>query len=161
MKPFEISRTFPADIQKVFEAWSMKDHLIKWWCPPEFSIYVKKFEFKPGGIFHYSISSLEGWPLWGKFVFGLIIPNERIEFINSFSDENENIVRAPFSDTWPLEIHSKVLFQPFFTGETLLSFTSHPLNSNEEEQITFESNFENLKTGFGGTLNQLNHFLQN
>jgi uncharacterized protein YndB with AHSA1/START domain len=158
MKAFEISKTFQSGIQTVFEAWSQLENLSKWWCPPEFSLQVKEFEFRKGGTFLYNIRSLDGWPLWGKFIYGEIIPHEKIEFINSFSDPDGNIVRAPFSDSWPLEVMNTVRF----TGSevlTLINFQSRPFQSSEEEELTFESNIHNLKTGLGGTLNQLNHFL--
>jgi len=160
MKPFEISRSFPNPKNQVFEAWSQVQNFRKWWCPPEFSIHIKEFDFKKGGVFHYNISSLDGWPLWGKFVYGDIIENESIEFITSFSDENGNIVQAPFSDTWPLKVLVKILFNEISTHETQIHLTSSPIESNEEEELTYESNFENLKTGLSGTLNQLKIFLE-
>jgi len=159
MKAFEFNLVFNFNVNKVFEAWSRPDYLKQWWGPPEYSVFIKAFDFQEKGIFHYSISSMEGFPLWGRFTFGEIIPNQKIEFINSFSDENGNIVRAPFSDTWPLEIHN----QAYFTGNEMFTrflLKANPLHASPEEIETYMENLENLKTGFGGTLNQLNQFLE-
>jgi uncharacterized protein YndB with AHSA1/START domain len=59
--------------------------------------------------------------MWGRFVYREIVAPERIVFINSFSDEEGNITRAPFSPTWPLEVlntltlseHEGKIYLPF------------------------------------------------
>ncbi|MEO8672585.1 MAG: SRPBCC domain-containing protein, partial [Tahibacter sp.] len=68
-----------------------------------FKIQVKSLDFRPGGIFHYSMTGSDGQRMWGRFKYAEISAPEKLEFINSFSDEQANITRAPFSESWPLE----------------------------------------------------------
>ena len=50
------------------------------------------------------LRSPDGNEMWGKFVYREIAAPERLVFVSSFSDADGNTVRAPFSETWPLEI---------------------------------------------------------
>jgi uncharacterized protein YndB with AHSA1/START domain len=67
-------------------------------------------DLRPGGIFLASQRSPEGQDMWGKFVYQEIKAPEKLVFIQSFSDEKGNTVRAPFSPVWPLEIINKLTF---------------------------------------------------
>jgi uncharacterized protein YndB with AHSA1/START domain len=154
-----ITRVFNAPRQQVFNAWTESDHLKKWWGPKGYSIRVKKFDLRPGGIFHYKMESKEGKVMWGRFNYKEIITPERIVFINSFSDESGNITKAPFGIEFPLEILYTVTFteQP---GKTTLILRGTPVNATEEEMDVFESMFGSMQIGFSGTFDQLDDFLK-
>lgn len=49
--------------------------------------------------------------MWGKQVFREIVPNERLTFIQSFSDKDGNNTRHPMSPTWPLEMLATTTFE--------------------------------------------------
>ena len=59
--------------------------------------------------------------MWGRFVFREIVAPERIVFINSFSDENAGLTRAPFFDgKWPLEMLTVFSFEELGPGPLAL-----------------------------------------
>jgi uncharacterized protein YndB with AHSA1/START domain len=153
-----ITRTFDAPRELVFKAWTDPEHLQHWWGPKGFTFGVAKFDFRPGGIFHYSMRSPDGHEMWGKFVYREIVAPEKIVFVNSFSDEKGNITRAPFSPTWPLEILNTLTLSEN-DGKTTLTLRGGPINATEEEHRTFEARFESIKQGFGGTFDQLADYL--
>jgi uncharacterized protein YndB with AHSA1/START domain len=153
-----ITRSFDAPRDLVFKVWSEVEHLKNWWGPKGFKIEVAKLDFRPGGFFHYNMQSPDGHEMWGKFVYREIESPEKIVYVNCFSDPEGNIVRAPFSDTFPLEIHNLLTFTEI-DGKTTITMRGGPINVPEEELTLFKGMFESMKQGFGGTFDQLAEYL--
>ncbi|MFN4249136.1 MAG: SRPBCC family protein [Flavipsychrobacter sp.] len=154
---FVIRKELNAKREDVFNAFSNADALTKWWGPAGFDIVVKKLEFKPGGIFHYSMTA-NGMISWGRFIYRDIKAPERIVFINSFSDEDGGLASVPFSPTWPKEMLN-VLTLKGEGDKTILTLIGGPLNATAEEHKTYEENYGNMEQGFGGTFKQLEDYL--
>ena len=91
-----ITRILNAPRDKVWKAWSEADSLAQWWGPKGCTIRIVTFEFRPGGVFHYAMQVQPGHDMFGRFVYRDITAPERIVFINSFSDLEGGITRAPF-----------------------------------------------------------------
>jgi uncharacterized protein YndB with AHSA1/START domain len=83
---------------------------------------------------------------------------ERIVFVNSFSDENGAITRAPFSDKWPKEVRNTLTLTEE-GGKTTLSLHGGPIGVTDEERAMFESMFASMQQGFSGTFEQLEQYL--
>jgi uncharacterized protein YndB with AHSA1/START domain len=96
----------------------------------------------------------DGGVMWGKFTYREIIAPERLVFVDSFSDENENIIRAPFSENFPLQILNTLTFEED-GSQTRLTLRGAPLNATPEEQEFFASMHDSMQQGFGGTFDQL------
>jgi len=96
--------------------------------------------------------------MWGRFVFRDVRRPERLAFVSSFSDEEGNITRAPFSATWPLEILNIVTLTET-DGKTTVTLRGGPINATGEERDTFWNAQESLRQGFAGTFNQLATYL--
>jgi len=158
-KKLVITRTLNAPRELVWKAWTDPKALAEWWGPKEFEITVHKFDFKPEGIFHYDMLAHNGFQMWGIFTYKEITAPEKIVFINSFSDKEGNITRAPFFDgKWPLEIRNTLTLTEE-SGKTILTLIGGPINSTEEEQAAFESNTKSMQQGFAGTFDKLEQYL--
>jgi uncharacterized protein YndB with AHSA1/START domain len=153
-----ITRIFDAPRELVFKVWTESEHLMHWWGPKGFSISVSKFDIRPGGVFHYCMRSSEGHEMWGKFVYHEIVAPEKLVFVNSFSDTEGNTVRAPFSQTFPLEIQNILTFTEH-EGQTTLSMRGGPINATKEELEFFYSMHGSMQQGFAGTFSQLDDYL--
>ena len=92
---FVITRVVDAPRSRVWKAWTDAKELKKWWGPKGFEVVSTKVDLKPGGIFHYLLRSPNGQEMWGKFVYREIVPEERLVFISSFSDEDAGETRHP------------------------------------------------------------------
>jgi uncharacterized protein YndB with AHSA1/START domain len=158
---FTISRTFDAPREAVWKAWSDPGALQKWWGPKGSTIRVLKFDFRPGGLFHYSMEYQPGQPIYGRFVYREIAAPERIVFVNSFSDEAGGITRAPFpqlGDKWPLEVLN-VMTLTEQGGKTTLALRGGPITPKADELNIFAGMFDSMRQGFGGTFDQLAAYL--
>ncbi|MFL5764385.1 MAG: SRPBCC family protein [Bacteroidia bacterium] len=158
-KEFSIVREFKAPKEIVFDAFAKAEALAQWWGPKGTALTVLKLDFRPQGIFHYSMSAPDGSSMYGLFVYHSIRRSDLIEFVNSFSDEKGNITRAPFFDNWPLEIYNKIVLTEK-NGITTMNLTGHPINAKPDEEERYYSLLENMQQGFGGTFDQLDAYLE-
>ena len=153
-----ITRELNAPKELVYQAWTQKEHLAKWWGPKGFEIKVSNFDFKPGGTFLYSMAAPDGSEMTGLFVYHEIIPGERVTFVNSFADKDGHLSRAPFSPTWPLEVYNELTFSEK-DGKTTVALKGGPIHMTEEERKTFEGGLASMNEGFAGTFAQLEEHL--
>jgi uncharacterized protein YndB with AHSA1/START domain len=161
-KEFVFSRTVDAPRDLVWKAWTEADRLAQWWGPKGCTIRVAKFEFKPGGTFHYAMQFKPGHDMWGRFTYREIVAPERLVFINSFSDPEGGLTRAPFSqlnNSWPLEVLN-VLTLSEEDGKTTLTLRGRPINATDEECRLYVSMFDSMRGGFGGTFDKLEAYLK-
>lgn len=155
---FVLSRVFDTPRELVWEAHSQLDRLKHWWGPKGFTWIAGTLDFRPGGKFHYGMRSPGGQEMWGRFVYSEIVKPERIVFINSFSDRDGELVRAPFAGNWPLEV-SNTLTLAEEAGKTRLTLRGAPINASEEEKRMFASMFASMNAGFSATYDQLTAYL--
>lgn len=158
-KELTIMRVFDAPLKKVWRAWSDGKKIIKWWGPKGYKMKSARFEFREGGNFHYYMKPPKGEELWGKMTFREIIPEKKIVFVDSFSDEEGRVLRHPMSTAWPLEIFNTLTFVR--SGKkTILVLQGYPINADETEKETFWNSRESIEKGFEGTWQQLDKFLK-
>lgn len=153
-----ITRVFDAPLDLVWKAHTEAERLGQWWGPKGCTIKVVQLDLRPGGLFHYCMDWPGGQTMWGKFVYHEVVPQERIVFVNSFSDEAGNTTRAPFSGNWPLEVFNVLTFSEA-DGRTTLILRGKPINASAEECATFNSMHASMQAGFGGTYDQLQAYL--
>jgi uncharacterized protein YndB with AHSA1/START domain len=153
-----VERIFDAPLELVWKAWTEPERLARWWGPKGFSMNVASLDFRPGGVFHYSIRSPQGQQMWGKFVYGEIQAPERMVFINSFSDEGGTMQRSPMSPTWPLEIYNLLTLEEA-GGKTKLTLRGGPYKAGEAERRTYHEASKNVQHGLAGTFEQLDAYL--
>ncbi len=154
---FSIDRVFDAPVELVWKAHTEAEHLAKWWGPKNFKTTVVSLDFRPGGIFHYSMQT-PGGEMFGKFVYREIVPNERLVYVISFADAEGNTVRAPFDPNWPLENLATVTFSAE-DGKTRLIIEGEPVNPTEAEKESFKNGRGGMVAGTNATYDQLAGYL--
>ena len=157
VQEFTFSRTFDAPRERVWRAWSDAEALAQWWGPKGTTMRVLTFEFRPGGLLHYTISFQPGHEMYARFIYREIVAPERIVFVNSFSDAAGGITRAPFPQLkglWPLEVLNVVTFTAQ-GGKTTIALRNGPINATEEERAIFAANTSSMQQGFGGAFDKL------
>ncbi|MCC7370677.1 MAG: SRPBCC domain-containing protein [Chloroflexi bacterium] len=149
-----MTRTYDAPRELVFRAFAEAERLARWWGPAGFEVQVKRLDCRPGGVFHYRMVHSEGHEMWGQFLYREIVEPERIVWVNTFSDPDGNLVRAPFSQTVPLEILNTITLEA--QGQrTVLRLQVTPINATAEERAAFVDLLESMQQGYGGTFDQL------
>lgn len=155
---FVISRVVDAPRDLVWKVHSEAEHLMHWWGPKGFRMRVANLDFRQNGTFHYHLQAAGGAEMWGKFVYREIARPRRIVFVNSFSDPEGNVTRAPFAESWPLEMLNTMTFEEL--GEqTKITIRSVPWKATEAERKTFLDGHKSMQGGYGGTFDQLAAYL--
>jgi uncharacterized protein YndB with AHSA1/START domain len=155
---FTITRQFKLPLAVVWQAWSEAERLQQWWGPKGCKLDVRRLEFRPGGFFHYAMN-FDGAPaMWGRFNYREIVPQAKLVWLNSFSNERCGIARAPFSDVCPLEIENTVTFTEQ-DGVTTVALRAQPFGETADERQFFEDLQPSLEQGYGGTFDQLALYL--
>ncbi|SFU13469.1 Uncharacterized conserved protein YndB, AHSA1/START domain [Algoriphagus locisalis] len=157
----EITRYFTQSKEEVYNAFTTSDSLQHWWGPKGFEMEVKTFQFYPKGTVHFILKSKDGYEMWAKWVFTEIESPSRLQFINSFSNEAGETVKAPevpFGPDWPMEMIVDLEFYEE-AGKTRIDLVSFAHNASEASKQVFEENIGNMEQGFGGTFDQLEKYL--
>lgn len=89
-----IERVLNAPRQLVWNAWTQREHLMRWWGPKTFTCPDCTIDFREGGKYHYSMMSPDGMKFWVTGTFEKINPIEQFSYTDSFADEHGNVVGA-------------------------------------------------------------------
>ncbi len=82
-----ITRSFAAPRQFVWDAWTVKEQVEKWWGPVGFTTEVITMDVRPGGTWHYAMRSTEWGDAWSVVTYEDVSPIDRIVYTDAFSDE--------------------------------------------------------------------------
>ena len=159
VKPFEISRVHDAPRGLVWKCFTDPECMKQWWGPKGFTVIQSKMDLRVGGTYLYGMKAPNGQPMWGKFTYREIVPQEKLVFINSFSDEKCGLSRHPMAPTWPLEMLSVFSFEEQPGGKTKFTVRWSPHNATEEERKTFDAGHASMNQGWSGTLEGLQAYL--
>lgn len=158
-KQFSISRELSAPRDLVWKAWTEPERLLRWWGPVGWKLEILRHELRPGGVFHYRMTNSVKGEMWGRFVFKEVVVPGRLEYVSSFSDAQGGLMRAPFSPTFPREVHN-VMTLIECDGKTRLELRATPIEASEAEMQTWLGMFTSMRGGFGGTFEQLIDYLR-
>lgn len=154
----QLTYTFHAPRELVFQAFTNSEHLRNWWGPKGWAFEVYKSDFRTGGVFHYSQKSDEGALMWVRFDYSEITAPKKIVYTSYFSDEGGNVVRAPFDENWPLGTLTTLTFAED-EEHTHLTVTLAPVSPTVQEAAAFSESQDMVKEGFVGTFDQLAEYL--
>ncbi len=78
MPIFRMSRVFAALPEAVFAAFSAPERLARWWGPDGFRNTFETFEFKPGGLWRFTMHGPDGANYPNEAIFSSIEPHRAI-----------------------------------------------------------------------------------
>jgi uncharacterized protein YndB with AHSA1/START domain len=156
---FVISRVFDAPRDLVWKCFNDPERMKHWWGPKGFKVIASKMDLRVGGTYHYGMQTPNGGAMWGLFTYREIVPQERLVFINSFSDEQGGVTRHPGHAQWPLQMLSTFIFEDAPGGKTKFTVRWATHNATAEEQKTFDTMHASMTQGWSGTMEQLEAYL--
>lgn len=99
-----IEETFNAKIEKVFQAWTDPEKLMKWYAPSGCTIRFKEINIQTGGKFHSCISNPQYGDCWCIGEYKEVVPNTKLVFTMVNADENGNPINPVdigMDSEWP------------------------------------------------------------
>lgn len=157
--PFIITRPLAAQRSLVWACLSDPEHLKHWWGPSGIEIVASRMEFRVGGFFHYTARNSDGSEWRGLFRFREIQEPTRIVIVNSFADEDRNVIHHPAMTEWPKEMLVTFTLEDTEAGTKLTIRTDLIDHVLPTEAETFDANRESLTGGWGGSLDKLEAWL--
>jgi uncharacterized protein YndB with AHSA1/START domain len=113
-KDVSITRIFEASRERVWKAWSDPEQVMRWWGPNYFSSPSCKMDFREGGTTLVCMRSPDGQDFYNTWKYEVIVPLERLEYIQNLSDKDGKLVepvslglRADF----PRDVRTVVTFK--------------------------------------------------
>ncbi len=156
---FVIERSFPVSQERLFRAFTDVKEMTQWYAPAGMKTIKAEQDLKPGGIYHYGLSSDQGQEMWGKVTYKEITPPSRLVYRQSFSDPAGGLTRHPMAPTWPMEMLTIMDFIPEGTTQTRLKISWIYAGVDDAEGETFRSAHDGMNGGWTGTLDGLNAYL--
>ena len=158
-KEFVISRVFDAPRDLLWKCFTDPERMKHWWGPKGFTVIASKMDLRVGGTYHYGMTAPNGAAMWGLFTYREIVPQQRLVFVNSFSDQNGGVTRHPGHEKWPLQMLSTFTFEDAPGGKTKFTVRWQTLDATPEEQNTFDTMHDSMTQGWSGTMEQLEAYL--
>lgn len=155
---FVISRVFDAPRELVFDVWTQKQHLDRWFGPKGCKIMGGNLDLREGGTFHYGMQMPDGQVMWGKWTFREVRRPEKLVLISTFSNEQGGITVHPGNPNWPRQTLSTTTFESQ-GPRTLLTIKWQPYQASDIERRTFAENHASMNGGWSGTFEQLASYL--
>jgi uncharacterized protein YndB with AHSA1/START domain len=87
-RKLHVTRAFDAPVENVWKAWTRQDILDQWWAPHPWKTETKSLDFKPGGLWHYSMVGPNGDRHWCRVEFSAIEPQHSFKATSGFCDEH-------------------------------------------------------------------------
>jgi uncharacterized protein YndB with AHSA1/START domain len=86
-----LTRIIDAPRERVWEAWTVREELMKWWGQPNDATMPEcSVDLNVGGQLRYSVQLPDGTVIRGKGIYREIKPQEKLVFNDYYCDESGN-----------------------------------------------------------------------
>jgi len=142
-----IERTFDAAVDLIWQMWTQPEHFKKWYGPKGFTVPVADMELRVGGKRLVCMASPDGsMKMWTTGEYIEIVPNERLVYTESLSDENGNVVSPSamgMPDGYPATTEVTVLLEDL-GGRTKMMMTHAGVPADSGAGGGWEQAFDKL-----------------
>ncbi|MCY3781021.1 MAG: SRPBCC domain-containing protein [Chloroflexi bacterium] len=123
-----VVRSFAADLDTVWTAWTQAEHLKNWWAPDGLTTPICEVDLRPGGTWFYVMEDGEGNRYAGKVIYGEIDAPRCFTGVDVFTDEDGNS-----NDELPTA-HTAYEFEEA-NGETIVSNVTRYDTKEARDQV--------------------------
>lgn len=137
-QPLQISRTFDAPRQAVWDAWTQPEQFKQWFMPKPFSIPSCELDVQVGGELHVDTQGPDGaiMPLVGKYT--IVDAPSKLVFVSSPLDADGNKL---------FEVQQTITLNEV-DGKTTLDITSEVLSAGENAEQFLSGMEQGLNMAF-------------
>lgn len=143
-----VKRTFNGKVPRVWQCWTQRELLDKWWGPRTWPATTRQIDFREGGFWHYHMTGPDGTKVWSWIDYLKIAVEKFFTAQDSFCDEN-GVKNAQMPSTqWLVEFIAE--------GDATLVTTTLTFKNVESMQTIIEMGFE---AGYTDQLDRLDELL--
>tara|TARA_R110002073_G_scaffold108336_3_gene243401 strand:+ start:69329 stop:69745 length:417 start_codon:yes stop_codon:yes gene_type:complete len=130
-----------APIELVWDAWTIPEHIVKWWNPKGSDTHIEKHEFVVGGNWKYTMLMPDGSPFIAEGTYTEIIHHKLISSKADFKPMTQGVeIRSTFKSI----------------GEKT-EFTFYIIHPTEDYKLQQER--MGIQNGWGSVFSRLDEFL--
>ena len=132
-----LTRTFDAPVEDVWRAWTEPELVKRWWGPTGFTAPIAEMDVRKGGtslVCMRAPAELGGQDLYNTWTYVTVIPMERLEFVQTFTDADRNPVEPAelgLPPGIPRDVPHVVTFTALDSGRTEVRVTASGYSSSE------------------------------
>ncbi len=160
VSPFTVSRVVDAPRPLVYLVHVDPVHIARWYGPGGATVLKAEMDLRPGGVHHYGLRTADGTEMWGLQTFKEVVHNERLVYVQAFSNPQRGLTRHPMAATWPLQLLSTVTFEDAPGGMTTITVSWCPYESDAAGEATFDAARAGMAGGFDGMFANLERYLR-
>ena len=137
-----LERTIDVPVALVWEAWTVPEHIVKWFAPAPWTTTDCEIDLRPGGIFRTVMRSPEGEEFPGVGCFLEVVPTERLVWTDALLPGYRPAVKPFMTAIITLEPHGNG------TRYTAMAMHQDEATRKQHEEMGFH-------TGWATALDQL------
>jgi uncharacterized protein YndB with AHSA1/START domain len=138
-----VTRIFDAPVERVFNAWRDPDQVMQWWGPTGFTCPSARMDFREGGTSLVCMRPPQEFPggvdLYNTWAYTRIVPNQLIEYILDWADQDGNRLDPEtlgLPPGMPRDVHNTNEFKDLGNGKTELTVTEHGYDSEAQMELS-------------------------
>jgi uncharacterized protein YndB with AHSA1/START domain len=141
-KNMVLTRTFDAPLEKVWQAWSDAELVKQWWGPQGFTCPVADMDFREGGtslVCMRAPAEYGGQDMYNTWTYTKIMPMQRIEFVQHFTDADRNRLNPAslgLPPDIPAEVPHVLEFRRLDDGRTEFTVTEYGYGSDQTVEMS-------------------------
>ncbi|MEV8182971.1 SRPBCC domain-containing protein [Specibacter sp. NPDC078692] len=137
-----ITAEFTAAVERVWQIWEDPRQLERWWGPPNYPATFEAYDFQPGGLASYFMTSPDGTKPRGWWKFTAITAPSLLELDDGFADDNGD----PITDMGTAHM---VVSLAELDGRTLMTITTTFESTEQMEQMVAMGMEEGMRDAMG------------
>jgi uncharacterized protein YndB with AHSA1/START domain len=122
----EVTRTFRAPVERVWNALSDPELIKQWWGPTNFTAPNAETDFRVGGKYLFSMQGPDGKVIWSGGDYKEIIPDKKIVCTDHFSDKDGNPItanEAGMTGDWPKDLYITIELESIGPDQTKMAIS--------------------------------------
>ena len=142
----EVSRTFEAPLELLWQAWTEPEHFKKWYGPKNFTTPMCEIDLEVGGRHFWSMRSPDGMEMYYIGTYKEISPMDRLVYTDSMSDADGNVISPTvmgMPEGSPTTMDVTVSFD-FADGQTTVTVSHVSSGPEDRAGMGWEQAFEKL-----------------
>ncbi len=112
-----VTRIIDAPLEMVWKAWTLPEHVMRWWGPKDYVSPTCKIDLREGGKYIFCMRAPKdqgGQDSYTAGIFTKIVPMERLEFTQSLSDKDGNEIdpaQIGMPPDFPKHMRTSIVFK--------------------------------------------------
>lgn len=134
-----LTRTFNAPVEKMWQALSDSAMIKQWWGPEGFTASLVKMNFREGETSLVCMLSADGFEMCNGWTYTRIEPMRSIEFVQYFADQKGNRLSAEnlgLPTDIPDAVPHVIMLEDWGNGSTRLTVTESGYTSQQTIEVS-------------------------